>query len=131
MIRLILLLIGASLLLTGPAWAQSQNQAWSPWPSFLQGQQAAENLFRSLEDGQAANDRHALYRAIDAMPDGQEKEAAQRRYFGVPPAIHRTPTVTNPYSPYLGLPTDLADGQLQQQILELNQKLDRLERARR
>lgn len=47
-----------------------------------------------------------------------------------PQRAPRTPTVTNPYSRYLGLPTDLAEGQLQQQILELNEKLDRLERQR-
>lgn len=123
------MLVGASLLLAGHAAAQSGS--FSPTQGVLRGQAVEESMARAQREGEESRQRQALYRAIDAMPEGQEKDAAMRRYLGWAPEIRRTPTVTNPYSPYLGLPTDLAEGQLQQQILELNEKIDRLERQRR
>jgi hypothetical protein len=72
--------------------------------------------------------REEARQARQDQPSAMERYAQQWR---PPQRAPRTPTVTNPYSPYLGLPTDLAEGQLQRQILQLHEKIDELERQRR
>lgn len=98
-----ILLALSSLILSRPVLAGD----FSPTTSILRGQAIEEGLARAQQEGQ-----HPRYFAPLIQPQ-------------------RLPRVTNPYSPYLGLPADIAEGLYLQQLQEMQQKLDQLERRQR
>ena len=157
MTRTLSILIGMSLLLTGLSVAHAQqSREFSPTMGVLRGQAIEEGLARAQREGIAAREhaedraRHLEWEQEDRARQREwqsaresraatvERQEAQERETGLGGLfqgnkyqIQRPPTVTNPYSPYLGLPTDVAEGELQRQILQLNQKIEELERQRR
>ena len=154
MTRTLSILIGMSLLLTGLSVAHAQqSREFSPTMGVLRGQAIEEGLARAQREGIAARehaedraralareDREDQTRAADSARLKAREEAREYERRIAPnreesrvdwSQAKREPTVTNPYSPYLGLPTDVAEGELQRQILQLNQKIEALERQRR
>lgn len=104
-----ILLALSSLVLSHPVLAGDYYR--NPMTSVLQGQAIEEGLARAQQEGQAMRE--------------------QEQGFSAPRPFQRMPRVTNPYSPYLGLPADVAEGLYFQQLQEMQQKIDQLERRQR
>lgn len=117
-----ILSLGAACVLVvafaGSASAQ-MDTGYNPFAAAAAGQQIEENQARAYREGIEMRERQAgsWTGPLSAPPPSRYRQ--------------RTPTVTNPYSPYLGLPADMAEGEMQRQIQQLNEKIDRMERQRR
>jgi hypothetical protein len=105
------LLMASALMVVLPSVALAgDRQSFNPWGSMLQGQ--------ALEEGQA---RAQQYEDREYYPF----------FYRPQPQPRQRPTVRNPYSPYLGLPSDMAEGMMLDQLNQMQNQLDRLERRNR
>ena len=102
-----------ALLALTPLTAQAFDNSFNPWTAFRQGQESADSVARAQQEGEAQRWR----------------EQHPGSSWGAPSPSYRPPTVTNPSSPFYGLPLDQAGGLEQQRIerrlQELQQSIDR------
>lgn len=107
-IALLIFIVGG-VMAVNLALAGDYYRNYSPMQGVLQGQAYEEGLARAEREGQQ-----------------------ERGYFSSPPPpVRQSPRVMNPYSPYLGLPQNQAEGQVLQQLLDMQQEINELKQRDR